>query len=114
MGRRGWKAGCPLGSDRCHSFCPAGLAGDNFPAARRPFLGSPSQPEARFMSLRAFKATAHQGRCQDLIFQGKAIAMTRTLIAISVATATLLLTTLGISYVVNERCTDQMAQQGNC
>jgi hypothetical protein len=40
--------------------------------------------------------------------------MTRTLIAISVAAATLLLTILGISYVVNERCTDQMAQQGNC
>jgi hypothetical protein len=46
------------------------------------------------------------------------MAMTRTLIAISIAAATVLFTTFGltlaVSYVIHERCTDEMAQQGNC
>jgi len=44
--------------------------------------------------------------------------MTRTLIAISVLTATVLVTAFGVamalSYEIHERCTDEMAQQGNC
>ena len=44
--------------------------------------------------------------------------MMRTLIAISVVTAMALFTTFGLtlaaSYAIHERCTDQMAQQGNC
>jgi hypothetical protein len=44
--------------------------------------------------------------------------MTRTLIAISVVTATVLVAAFGITvavfYEIHERCTDQMAQQGNC
>jgi hypothetical protein len=44
--------------------------------------------------------------------------MTRTLIAISVVTATVLIAafgvTMAVSYEIHERCTDQMAQQGNC
>ena len=44
--------------------------------------------------------------------------MARTLIAISVVTATVLATAFGLtmamSYTINERCTDQMAQQGDC
>jgi hypothetical protein len=44
--------------------------------------------------------------------------MTRTLIAISVVAATMLFTICGLAltvcYAVHERCTDQMAQQGNC
>ena len=44
--------------------------------------------------------------------------MPRTFIAISVLTATVLVlvfgVTMALSYVINERCTDQMAQQGNC
>ena len=45
-------------------------------------------------------------------------AMPRTLIAISVLTATVLVLVFGVimalSYEINESCTDQMAQQGNC
>ncbi len=48
----------------------------------------------------------------------KGTAMMRTLIAISVLTATVLVMAFGVamalSYQINERCTDQMAQQGNC
>ena len=44
--------------------------------------------------------------------------MTRNLIALSVLTAAFLITafgvTMAVSYEINERCTDQMAQQGNC
>jgi hypothetical protein len=44
--------------------------------------------------------------------------MIRTLIAISVVTAAVLVMAFGVamalSYEINERCTDQMAQQGNC
>ena len=44
--------------------------------------------------------------------------MPRTLIAVSVLTATILVlvfgVTMALSYQINERCTDQMAQQGNC
>lgn len=44
--------------------------------------------------------------------------MKRTLLAISVVTATVLATafglTMAVSYQINERCTDQMARQGNC
>jgi len=44
--------------------------------------------------------------------------MPRTFIAISVLTATVLVLVFGVimalSYEINERCTDQMAQQGNC
>ena len=44
--------------------------------------------------------------------------MARTLLAISVVTATVLVAafgmTMAISYTIHERCTDQMAQQGNC
>lgn len=44
--------------------------------------------------------------------------MARSVIAISVVTATVLVTAFGLTmavfYAVNERCTDQMAQQGNC
>ena len=51
-------------------------------------------------------------------FQWKGHDMTRTLIAISVVSATVLVTafglTMAVSYAVNERCTDWMAQQGNC
>ena len=49
---------------------------------------------------------------------GERRVMTRTLIAISVVTATVLATAFGItmalSYAINEHCTDPMAQQGNC
>lgn len=44
--------------------------------------------------------------------------MARTVIAISVVTATVLVTafglTMAVTYVVKEHCTDQMAQQGDC
>jgi hypothetical protein len=44
--------------------------------------------------------------------------MPRTFIAISVLTATVLVLVFGVimalSYEINESCTDQMAQQGNC
>jgi hypothetical protein len=44
--------------------------------------------------------------------------MARTLIALSVLTVTVLVTvfgvTMAVSYAVNERCTDQMAQRGDC
>ena len=44
--------------------------------------------------------------------------MTRTLIAISVMTLTLLFTafglTMAVSYEINEGCSDQMARDGNC
>jgi len=44
--------------------------------------------------------------------------MARTVIAISVVTATVLVTafglTMAVSYAINERCTDQMAQRGDC
>ena len=44
--------------------------------------------------------------------------MARTLIAISVVTAAVLVTafgvTMAVSYTIHERCTDQMAQQGDC
>lgn len=48
----------------------------------------------------------------------KGYAMARNLIAISVVTITVLVTAFGItmavSYAINERCTDQMARDGNC
>jgi len=48
----------------------------------------------------------------------KGTVVTRTLIAISVLTAAVLVmafgVTMALSYQINERCTDQMAQQGNC
>jgi len=51
-------------------------------------------------------------------FHQKGDVMARSVIAISVVTATVLVTafglTMAVSYSVNERCTDQMAQQGNC
>jgi len=44
--------------------------------------------------------------------------MARTVIAISIVTATVLVAvfgvTMAVSYTINEHCTDQMAQQGNC
>jgi hypothetical protein len=44
--------------------------------------------------------------------------MARTWIAVSVVTATVLVTafgvTMAVSYEIHERCTDQMAQQGDC
>jgi hypothetical protein len=44
--------------------------------------------------------------------------MVRRWIAISLMTGCVLLTaftlTMALSYRINERCTDQMAQQGNC
>lgn len=51
-------------------------------------------------------------------FPGERRVMTRTVIAISVVTAAALVmifgVTMALSYQFNERCTDQMAQQGNC
>ena len=51
-------------------------------------------------------------------FPMKGTVVTRTLIAISVLTAAVLVmafgVTMALSYQINERCTDQMAQQGNC
>ncbi|HEX4636591.1 MAG TPA: hypothetical protein VH189_10445 [Rhizomicrobium sp.] len=44
--------------------------------------------------------------------------MMGTLIALSLAMAAFLFTafgvTMAVSYEINERCTDQMAQQGDC
>jgi len=44
--------------------------------------------------------------------------MARKWIAISIMTATALVTafgmTMAVRYTINEHCTDQMAQQGNC
>ena len=44
--------------------------------------------------------------------------MTRTLIALLVATTAIFVCAFGVAmavtYEINERCTDQMAQQGNC
>ena len=44
--------------------------------------------------------------------------MTRTLVALSLLTLAFLVTAFGVamavSYEINERCTDQMAQQGDC
>ena len=81
---------------------------------RERHVPSLSPPKAGFAREDAVGARARAHRA----LQGKAMAMMRTLIAVSVVTATVLLTTLGltlsISYVVNERCSDQMAQQGNC
>ena len=51
-------------------------------------------------------------------FPSERTVVTRTLIAISVLTAAVLVmafgVTMALSYQINERCTDQMAQQGNC
>jgi hypothetical protein len=44
--------------------------------------------------------------------------MTRTLLAVSIMTLCALFTVLGVtmaaSYAINERCTEQMAWNGNC
>jgi hypothetical protein len=48
----------------------------------------------------------------------KTKAMTRTLIAMLVTTTAIFVCAFGVAmavtYELNERCTDQMAQQGNC
>jgi len=52
------------------------------------------------------------------LFRKRRCDMTRTLLAVSIMTLCALFTVLGVtmaaSYAINERCTEQMAWNGNC
>jgi hypothetical protein len=93
--------------------------GDNLAREFRDFRPRPSRSEAPVIYLRAFKATT----CNRNEMSGNSTLdeeddMARTLIAISLITMFGLFTafaiTMAASYAINERCTEQMAWDGNC
>jgi len=74
--------------------------------------------KARSLGRRAREAVVGPAPFGSPPFSQKGYDMARALIAISVVTAAVLVTvfgvTMAVSYEMHERCTDEMAEQGDC
>ncbi len=102
-----------------HIFCQRPADGDNWPLKSLAFFGRPSRRKACVIYLRLFKRTPRNPNdMSERSHSGVEVDVMRTWIAISFMMAFGLFTafaiTMAASYAINERCTEQMAWDGNC